>query len=70
MFKFICLIATAAAIKLNPNQVPHDYGDPAAIAEQHADTMAHAGHIEGIRTSDIAAQEKSDIWRSQGLKQK
>ena len=68
MFKFLCLIASAAAIKLSPNDVPHDYGDPAAIAAQHAYTMDTAAGWESSRVAAVDAQAASDVWRGQGVK--
>ena len=54
MFKFICLIASVSAINL-VRDVTHDPtpADEAAVAKEHAETMAFANKIEGIRTTDI-----------------
>jgi hypothetical protein len=57
-----------AFLQFAPTNVPHDYGDEAAIAEQHAETMAWAGKMEGSRTAKIAKQAASDVWRGQGMK--
>ena len=66
--KFILLaIATVSAIKLE-HSVPHDYGNEAAIASQHAKTMGNAGDVEGIRSTGINGQATSDKWRATGEK--
>jgi len=57
-----------AFLQFAPTNVPHDYGDEAAIAEQHAETMAWAGKMEGSRKEKIAKQAASDVWRGQGMK--
>ena len=49
-------------------EVPHDYGDEAAIAAQHAETMAWANKMDDTRVAKIDAQAASDVWRSQGKK--
>merc|ERR1719223_2712540 len=49
-------------------EVPHDYGDEAAIAAQHAETMAWANSMESARAANVAGQAASDVWRGKGAK--
>jgi hypothetical protein len=49
-------------------EVPHDYGDPAAIAAQHAFTTNQAAGFEASRTAAVAGQAASDVWRGKGVK--
>ena len=67
MFKFVCLIASVSCINL-VKEVPHDYGDPVAIAAQHKYTMDWANEKEAARTAAVSAQATSDVWRGQGVK--
>ena len=67
MFKFACLIASVSCINL-VKEVPHDYGDPAAISAQHAYTMDWAAGKEAARVAAVNAQQASDVWRGQGAK--
>jgi hypothetical protein len=66
-FKFACLIASVSCINL-VKEVPHDYGDPAAISAQHAYTMDWAAGKEAARVAAVNAQQASDVWRGQGAK--
>ena len=52
MFKFICLIASVSCIDL-AREVPHDYGNPGAISEQHQETMGVANKWEATRKAVI-----------------
>jgi len=49
-------------------EVPHDYGDEAAIAAQHAETMAWANSMEATRSGAVSSQAASDVWRNNGPK--
>ena len=49
-------------------EVPHDYGDPAAIAAQHKYTMDWANDRESERVAAVNAQAASDAWRAKGAK--
>jgi len=51
-----------------PKEVPHDYGDPVAIAAQHKFTMDQAAGFEASRTAAVAGQATSDVWRGKGVK--
>ena len=51
-----------------PKEVPHDYGDPVAIAAQHKFTMDQAAGFEASRTAAVAGQAASDVWRGKGAK--
>ena len=57
-----------AFLQMPPTDVPHDYGDPVAIEQQHAETMAWANKMDDTRVAKIDAQAASDVWRSQGKK--
>ena len=59
MLKFICLIASVSCINL-VKQVPHDYGDPVAIAAQHKETMDVANKWEAARVKANKDQAKAD----------
>ena len=49
-----------------PKEVPHDYGDPAAIEAQHKFTTDQAAKWEAARVAAIKKQQESDAWRGQG----
>ena len=46
-----------------PKEVPHDYGDPAAIEAQHKFTTDQAAKWEAARVAAVKKQQESDAWR-------
>ena len=57
-----------AAQKQALMEVPHDYGDPAAISAQHAWTMGLSNDIWAAQNAGVQGQAASDVWRGQGAK--
>ena len=66
MFKFL-LIASVSCVNL-VKEVPHDYGDPVAIAAQHKYTMDWANDKLAAQQAGVNGQQASDVWRGQGAK--
>ena len=49
-------------------EVPHDYGDEAAIAAQHKYTMDWANERFTEQQAGVNGQAASDAWRGKGAK--